>query len=237
MTDSLTPTALARVGFFTLWSHEVAAVAGQPTRICRNYVHSKVAIIDDLWATVGSANLDGDSLSFSQNADRGVYRFFGGLLGLRQHGVVTDNRESETNLVVYNGIDGQPTSTFPGDLRRRLWAEHLSFLSNGEPDLAALTTKPVNGWLDLWTTRANAKLAGLTAATPTVHDARVLPYPVPPLPRYAPRSSSSKTMASTSSRTPSWTSWTRAASMKHWLHVTDSSKNSPMSSMASRDRA
>jgi phosphatidylserine/phosphatidylglycerophosphate/cardiolipin synthase-like enzyme len=179
--DGLTAEERARIGFFTLWSHETAAAAGQPTRICRNYVHSKVAIVDDLWATVGSANLDGDSLLFSQNAVRGAYWLVGGLLGMRQDGVLTENRESETNLVIYNGIEGQPASTFPADLRRRLWAEHLGFLASGKPDPtdATLATKPAAGWLDLWQTRANAKLVGLKAAAPTVHPARVLAYPVP----------------------------------------------------------
>jgi hypothetical protein len=31
-----------------------------------NYVHSKVAIIDDAWATVGTANLDGTSMNYHQ---------------------------------------------------------------------------------------------------------------------------------------------------------------------------
>lgn len=181
--DRLSPDEFRRFGVFTLWSHEEGGAQGGPQRICRNYVHSKVAVIDDEWATVGSANLDGDSLVYSQNATRGGYRFAGDLLSLRQAGLRTDNRESETNIVVYNNVGGLPASTFPAELRRRLWAEHLGYLANGEPDpnAADLLTKPTApdapGWLGLWRTRAHAKRDQLAAEPPVVHPARVLPYP------------------------------------------------------------
>lgn len=172
---------LKRVGFFTLWSHE----DGTSMRICRNYIHSKVAIIDDVWATIGSANLDGASLSYSQNSVRGLYWALGGLFSLRQSGVLKQNRESETNLVFYSDAAGQRHSEFPSALRRRLWAEHLGFLdmrNQPNPDDDNLKNMPASGWLKLWQDRANAKLAGMLGTahdpTPVVNPARILPYPL-----------------------------------------------------------
>lgn len=178
--NGLTQEDFARVGFFTLWSHEAAAQGAGKTRICRNYVHSKVAIVDDLWATVGSANLDGDSLVSSQNAVRAGWWNLGGITTLLQKGVTTENRESETNVVIYNGVDGYAESTLPADLRRRLWAEHLGLLLDHEPNPLdpSLKDEPAAGWLELWKTRAAGKLAGLMAPDPTVHDARILQFPV-----------------------------------------------------------
>lgn len=52
-----------RLGVFTMWSND----ADQPTyEITPIYVHAKLALIDDKWATVGTANLDGASLNQRQ---------------------------------------------------------------------------------------------------------------------------------------------------------------------------
>ncbi len=52
-----------RFAVFTMWSND----ASQPTyEITPIYVHSKLALIDDKWATVGTANLDGASLNQRQ---------------------------------------------------------------------------------------------------------------------------------------------------------------------------
>ena len=52
-----------RLGVYSLWRSD----AGQnPFEIKNIYVHSKLAIIDDKWVTVGSANLDGASLNQRQ---------------------------------------------------------------------------------------------------------------------------------------------------------------------------
>ncbi len=48
-----------RVGVFALWS---AAGGERGTLLNQVFVHSKVLTIDDRWASVGSANLDGVSL-------------------------------------------------------------------------------------------------------------------------------------------------------------------------------
>jgi phosphatidylserine/phosphatidylglycerophosphate/cardiolipin synthase-like enzyme len=183
----LTATERQRVGFFTLWSHEAGGQPTGPTSILRNYVHSKVAIVDDLWATVGSANLDGVSLTASDQANASHsfgYWLTGTVAGLRRAGDLTQDRASETNLMLLNGIASQPATTLPADLRCVLWAEHLGLVDGtGAPDPtnAWVTTQPAGGWLQLWTEAATAKVSGLTAqgSDPiTVSPTRILPYPV-----------------------------------------------------------
>jgi phosphatidylserine/phosphatidylglycerophosphate/cardiolipin synthase-like enzyme len=49
-----------RLGVFTLWSCDETQ---SPFQIAPIYAHSKAATVDDRWATVGSANLDGASMN------------------------------------------------------------------------------------------------------------------------------------------------------------------------------
>ena len=60
-------TGPQRFGVFTRWTHESSA-RPRP-RILPVYVHAKVGIVDNIWATVGSANLDGLSLDSSLPSD------------------------------------------------------------------------------------------------------------------------------------------------------------------------
>lgn len=170
-----------RLGIFTLWSHE----AGTPkTSIIQNYVHSKTAIIDDSWATVGSANTDGTSMNRTQ-VFRDIPTRADILFGL-QEGRPTQHanpnsgtqpwRSTELNLAIYNGVAEQPATPIIGDLRRRLWAEHLGYSSSTD---AALMTRPTGGWLSLWNTRAQEKQAKLTLPTPIVLPQRILPWAFP----------------------------------------------------------
>jgi phosphatidylserine/phosphatidylglycerophosphate/cardiolipin synthase-like enzyme len=158
---ALSPTELQRVGIFTLWTHEINAGA---STIMRNYTHSKVGIVDTSWATVGSANLDGVSLNRSQYIFPPI------------SAADKVKRSIETNLVVYNDVQGLPTSTFPDDLRRSLWAEHLGYASPNDPDLL-YANRPAGGWLDLWNRVALRKYGSLQASPPTVDPARILTWP------------------------------------------------------------
>jgi phosphatidylserine/phosphatidylglycerophosphate/cardiolipin synthase-like enzyme len=180
----LTEEERKRVEFFTAWSAKPALQAGSLPRVARSYIHSKVAIVDDTWATVGSANLDGVSLTASQNAVRWPYSTLGGLFNLRSAGDLTQDRATEANVFIYSAVEGLAQSSLPDDLRRLLWAEHLGYLDgNGAPDPAAsdLDAPPSNGtWLDLWRDRAGKKLDGLSplGADPVeLHPARVLRFP------------------------------------------------------------
>ena len=86
-----------RLAAFSLWSPRrvEGALAARQT-----YLHSKVAIVDDAWATIGSANLDSISL---HEADEFPMR-------------------APPNVEVNAVVEDAPWAT---RLRRRLWGEHL----------------------------------------------------------------------------------------------------------------
>ena len=54
-------------------------------------------------------------------------------------------------------------------LREDLWREHLQLPAGAFP------ARPAGGWLSLWKTNAQSKLAGLKSDPPTVVAARPLP--------------------------------------------------------------
>lgn len=94
--DALREAGGERVGVFSLWCPRRA-----PGAMLRQlYVHSKVGIVDDAWATVGSANLDSMSLHTA-----GEF-------------VLATPPNVELNAVIAE-------RAWATDLRRRLWAEHL----------------------------------------------------------------------------------------------------------------
>jgi phosphatidylserine/phosphatidylglycerophosphate/cardiolipin synthase-like enzyme len=151
-----------RLGIFCLWTHEAAT---PKSRIIRNYIHAKVALADDAWATVGTANLDGVSLVQSEHFVRSP----------RKPEADFMRRATEVNALIFNNIDGQPNSTVPIDLRKRLWAEHLG-------SDADVTTRPGGGWLALWRQKAEEKLQSLrNNAAPVA--SKILPWNVKTKPR------------------------------------------------------
>ena len=158
-----------RVGLFTLWS-----VAEDDTRpgvrlVNQIFVHSKVVIVDDRWATVGSANLDGVSLH-SYGDD------FSGRLGRR---VFRDVRNFDVNIVL--DAERGTVSHAVRTLRGLLWREHLGAVADGGD------ARPHAGRLDRWRTAAAHGIEAL-GADASREDRRqsstiVLPYSVRSTPR------------------------------------------------------
>ncbi len=159
----------SRFGVFTAWSHAASSpqhknhpIPGNPV-IMANYLHTKTAIVDGKWATIGSGNLDGASL------DR--FQLLWPLLG--------DNRNDELNLLVFNDPPDFPQTDFVDQLRITLWSEHLG-LATTDPKLSASALSAgTGGWLQLWTDAATAKLQALIDDPSTVDPAKghVLAYP------------------------------------------------------------
>jgi phosphatidylserine/phosphatidylglycerophosphate/cardiolipin synthase-like enzyme len=146
---SLNAEQNSRLGLFTIWSHEKDATK---PRILKNYVHSKIAVADDKWATVGSANLDGASLL------EGEYLFTEG------------GRDTEVNAMVLNGVEGLPASDFPAGLRKKLWSEHLGLAQD------ALVAPPAGGWLSVWQDCATTKIVNLNKQPNQPVLCRILPW-------------------------------------------------------------
>lgn len=123
-----------RLGVFSLWCVEQAAEARDGARSARPiYVHSKVGIVDDVWATTGSANLDSVSLD-TERPWRDL-----------------DRRSVEANVTLFDGIAGFPPRGVVRAFRERLWREHLGASIGGTPD----------AWLAAWRDRASADLDAL----------------------------------------------------------------------------
>lgn len=133
--------AKARLGVFSAWSHAKSDTDHPKPRLVDNYLHTKSAIVDNRWATVGSANLDGASLDSIQYARS----LFGG-----------DVRNTEGNLVVFE--ETQPQRSAVDALRRRLWSEHLGIADQTSHLLNDAQDK---NWLDVWRATAQRKLDGL----------------------------------------------------------------------------
>ena len=125
-----------RVGLFSLWSTSIDARGG-PLHVNQIFVHSKVLIIDDECALVGSANLDGVSLhsygdDFANPLGRWVFR---------------DVRNVDVCAVIREDAQSGRRGAI-GELRARLWGEHLG---QSPHDVSG---RPVQGWLTQWRSRA-----------------------------------------------------------------------------------
>ena len=138
-----------RVGLFALWS---AARGPDRTLLNQVFVHSKVVAVDDVWATAGSANLDGVSLHSYGDDFTGR-----GPPGVPSHAQFRRQR-------------GRRGAARAASISRvaALWSEHL-----GSPR-AALAERPAGGWLPLWRAQAAANVAALDAArSAAAPDARI----------------------------------------------------------------
>jgi phospholipase D1/2 len=148
-----------RAGVFSPWTS--SRNGHQRRRLNQVFVHSKVVVIDDRWALVGSANLDGVSLhsygdDFSSAVGRRLFR------GVRNFDVG----------VVVDGDHDSRAREQVRDLRRTLWCEHL-----GAPFFAEMPT-PTTGWLALWRSlaRRNAHELGKSSAANCLDAPFMLPY-------------------------------------------------------------
>jgi hypothetical protein len=70
-------------------------------------------------------------------------------------------RSVELDLILYNGIAGQPPTPAIHKLRQRLWTEHLGF-ETLPPELDTVPADPsVANWVKLWDDRADANLQAI----------------------------------------------------------------------------
>jgi hypothetical protein len=151
-----------RVGVFSLWVSSPSPARPGRSEVTQLFIHSKVGVVDDRWATVGTANLDGASLrsygdDFTSPAFRRVFR---------------DTRNFDLNVVSSGGEDALADVA---TLRRRLWSSHL-----GLPEWE-VAERPVEGWLPLWRSIATENASSLARGGPL--SGHVLPYTSRPHPR------------------------------------------------------
>jgi phosphatidylserine/phosphatidylglycerophosphate/cardiolipin synthase-like enzyme len=151
-----------RIGVFTLWRTTPPA-ANQMAEIMQCYLEAKVAVVDDVWATVGTGNLDGASLGH-------IFEFLPSPLSCLS--AANGWRNVELNAVLYDGIAQQPATGEVARLRQDLWQEHLG--------QALPTSPPPGGWLALWNDIAAQNVASLNSSQsmtgPANSPSRILPY-------------------------------------------------------------
>ncbi|MGB9937545.1 MAG: phospholipase D-like domain-containing protein [Methanobacterium sp.] len=112
-----------QIGVFAKWSGKFE---NEKNKLRNCYIHSKVAIVDDIWATIGTSNIDGSSLSCAEE--------FG------SSEISQNHLNMEINALLFD-IE-QKTNTIKR-FRQNLWSEHLTM------DITNLN-RPVGGWLDFW---------------------------------------------------------------------------------------
>ncbi|MEL7671172.1 phospholipase D-like domain-containing protein [Methanobacterium sp.] len=135
-----------QIGIFTKWS-------GKVNNIKNCYIHSKVAIVDDIWATVGTANLDGSSLSCAEE------------FGNRE--VSSNYLNMEMNALLFD-LNNPKKGTIE-KFRKTLWKEHLGIKFNSD------LTCPNDKWLNLWNKTAENNLKILKEEK-QIFNSGILPY-------------------------------------------------------------
>ncbi len=153
-----------RVGAFTLWRTQPPDDEQSKVRIMQCYMEAKVSLVDDVWATVGSGNLDGASLGH-------IFEFLPSPLSCIS--ASRGWRHFEINAVLYDRSADQPETGEVSQLRTLLWREHLGLEEIPEEP-------PAGGWLGLWSLIARQNITSLNA-TQTMSGnpaspSRILPY-------------------------------------------------------------
>ncbi|HEY4305517.1 MAG TPA: phospholipase D-like domain-containing protein [Gemmatimonadaceae bacterium] len=144
-----------RAGVFALWSTTPSMKADR-IELTQTFIHSKVGIVDDRWATIGSANLDGASLH-SYGDD------FESLIGRR---TFERFRNYDINVALHKlGDDGD--CDVVTEARRALWLRHLG-------QGAVAEQRPADGWLAVWRAAAASNVAALRDGR--TMPGRALPY-------------------------------------------------------------
>ena len=138
-----------QIGVFAKWSGNYQSGKNK-LRNC--YIHSKVAIVDDVWATIGTSNLDGSSLSCAEE--------FG------SSETSQNDRNMEMNAIMFD-LDSQKSGNIE-NLRKILWGEHLG------TDITNLE-RPLGGWLDLWKDKGYENISQLEKEEIILHGG-ILPY-------------------------------------------------------------
>lgn len=152
-----------RVGVFTRWSYD----PNHPKPwVAPVYIHAKGAVIDDSWATIGSANLDGLSLDYNL------------LLSPLAFGETT---ATELNINVIPPKIGDSTD-FALQMRNRLFSEHLGLIDKTtgklDPNHEKLKHDKKHKWLaNLWRPLAEEALKHVKAAKKDPLHGFVLEYP------------------------------------------------------------
>jgi phosphatidylserine/phosphatidylglycerophosphate/cardiolipin synthase-like enzyme len=151
-----------RVGVFTRWSYE----ENRPRPwVAPVYIHAKGGIVDDSWATVGSANLDGLSLDYNL------------LLSPLAFGETT---ATELNINIIPPSPGAVTE-FALQMRKRLFAEHLGLVDpltlQPNPEHPKLLHDRTHDWLKLWKQQADDALKHVKAGKKDPLHGFVLEYP------------------------------------------------------------
>lgn len=138
-----------QIGIFTKWSSKFI---NEKNKISNCYIHSKVAVVDDIWATIGTANLDGSSLSCAEE------------FGNRE--ISANHLNMEMNALFFDF--NEPKKGTVEKFRKKLWSEHL------DADMSNLT-RPPRGWLDLWNKTALDNLKKLEKGKLELNGG-ILPY-------------------------------------------------------------
>ena len=138
-----------QIGVFAKWSGKFS---NGKNKLHNCYIHSKVAIVDDIWATIGTANLDGSSLSIAEE--------FG------SSEISENHRNMEMNAIMFDM--NSPQSGYIENFRKILWGEHLGM------DITNLE-RPLEGWLDLWKEKGITNLSQLEKEEISLNGG-ILPY-------------------------------------------------------------
>jgi len=138
-----------QIGVFAKWSGKFQ---NGKNKLRNCYIHSKVAIVDDIWATIGTSNLDGSSLSYAEE--------FG------SSELSANHRNMEMNAIMFD--TESPRSGNIENFRKILWGEHFGM------DITHLE-RPQEGWLDLWKDKGYHNLSQLEKEEIILHGG-ILPY-------------------------------------------------------------